>query len=430
MSFVGRVKLCNLEKGFGFITSTDGIDVFFHTSSCVDGAIPQKGDTVTFDCEENSHKPGQLQGKNISGGTGNKGITGGTPMTTTSSDVSAPGAGGAAPANVTVTGPMQGIVKNFNAEKGFGFIVGPDGSDIFLHIKAVVDGSIPQAGDTLTFNLEINPSKPGQLRAGNITGGTGTADTGKGKAGMGNIALNGENWIGGCSGFGPVDASNCGKGNSGPYAAHISGKGAGEADMMAAMMQMQMIGHPPINYASTENAFSVQGSFGTGEMACASGGGLAGKGEACKGEAGKGDSSCWGSKGESCMSGKGDCWGGKPDGWASGWGGKPDGWIGKGDVWGKGDPSCGKGDCWSKGDAWCGKAQGFKSEVGKGEGWMGKGDAWCGKGEGCQGEAIKGDWAGKGDGWGCKGEVPGGVKCELSKGEMVVNGVTYKVLQA
>merc|ERR1719272_441118 len=96
---------------------------------------------------ESPVKPGQMQASNITGGTGQPPKKGG--------------------------GAYQGACKSFNELKGFGFIVGPDGSDIFYHAQGIVDGSTPQAGDTLNYDLEPSKLKPDQVQAENITGGTG-----------------------------------------------------------------------------------------------------------------------------------------------------------------------------------------------------------------------------------------------------------------
>merc|ERR1719424_1008806 len=96
---------------------------------------------------ESPVKPGQMQASNITGGTGQPPKKGG--------------------------GAYQGACKSFNELKGFGFIIGPDGSDIFYHAQGIVDGSTPQAGDTLNYDLEPSKLKPDQVQAENITGGTG-----------------------------------------------------------------------------------------------------------------------------------------------------------------------------------------------------------------------------------------------------------------
>ncbi|MDP2670572.1 MAG: cold shock domain-containing protein [bacterium] len=49
---------------------------------------------------------------------------------------------------------MQGQVKFFKMEKGFGFIVSEEaGNDVFFHISQCEEGYQPQEGDVVTFEL-------------------------------------------------------------------------------------------------------------------------------------------------------------------------------------------------------------------------------------------------------------------------------------
>ena len=49
----GKVKMFNKEKGYGFIRSEDGTDVFFHYSALVMDAYKtaEEGELVEFDVE-------------------------------------------------------------------------------------------------------------------------------------------------------------------------------------------------------------------------------------------------------------------------------------------------------------------------------------------------------------------------------------------
>merc|ERR1712224_641426 len=100
-------------------------------------------------------------------------------------------------------------VKSFNPVNKYGFInfEGMDGG-LFFHAKSCI-GSFPQAGDTVKFDIEPNPSKPGSNQAVNITGGSQPLNfSGKGAKG---------------------------KGKGGPYGGDMGG-------MMAMMMAMMMGG--------------------------------------------------------------------------------------------------------------------------------------------------------------------------------------------
>lgn len=53
----GKVKFYNADKGFGFITKPDGVDIFFHISSWNAVAEPQGDERVKFDVEQGNKGP-------------------------------------------------------------------------------------------------------------------------------------------------------------------------------------------------------------------------------------------------------------------------------------------------------------------------------------------------------------------------------------
>lgn len=55
---VGRIKKLT-ERGFGFITASDGKEVFFHRSECKSVAFDSlnEGEEVTFDRESDAKGP-------------------------------------------------------------------------------------------------------------------------------------------------------------------------------------------------------------------------------------------------------------------------------------------------------------------------------------------------------------------------------------
>ena len=66
---------------------------------------------------------------------------------------------------------MNGTVKWFNAEKGFGFISNDEGGDdVFVHFSAIqADGfKSLNEGQKVTFETEQDPKNASKLRAVNV----------------------------------------------------------------------------------------------------------------------------------------------------------------------------------------------------------------------------------------------------------------------
>ena len=62
-----------------------------------------------------------------------------------------------------------GIVKFFNATKGFGFIQPDDGSkDVFVHVSAVESAGLPGLADKQRISFEIAKATSGKVSAINL----------------------------------------------------------------------------------------------------------------------------------------------------------------------------------------------------------------------------------------------------------------------
>ncbi len=49
---------------------------------------------------------------------------------------------------------MKGTVKFFNEAKGFGFIAGEDGKDVFVHKSSLGEGVTLHENDSVTYDVE------------------------------------------------------------------------------------------------------------------------------------------------------------------------------------------------------------------------------------------------------------------------------------
>jgi len=55
---------------------------------------------------------------------------------------------------------MKGTVKWYNARKGYGFIQGEDGKDVFVHRTSVPTGVFLHEGDKVEFEIESSDRGP------------------------------------------------------------------------------------------------------------------------------------------------------------------------------------------------------------------------------------------------------------------------------
>jgi len=60
---------------------------------------------------------------------------------------------------------MRGKVKMFNSARGFGFITGDDGKDVYVHTSAIQGGVALAVGDVVEYDVETGDRG---LRAKNV----------------------------------------------------------------------------------------------------------------------------------------------------------------------------------------------------------------------------------------------------------------------
>lgn len=60
----------------------------------------------------------------------------------------------------------SGVVKHYNDQKGYGFIVPDDGGpDVFMHVTNLVSTADIMKGDRVTYELEPPRRQPGKMSA-------------------------------------------------------------------------------------------------------------------------------------------------------------------------------------------------------------------------------------------------------------------------
>jgi CspA family cold shock protein len=166
----GVVKFFNQAKGFGFIARSDGGgDIFVHVTALHDSGLDglEEGDQVTFEAEHD-RRTGKENAVSLRVVGHGAAPAGRTPPRGRSAQ--APRGGGGGGGGRAQAGSGAGVVKWFNATKGFGFIQ-PDngGGDVFVHISAVEQAGFRSLSDgqAVAFDLEED-RRSGKLAAVNL----------------------------------------------------------------------------------------------------------------------------------------------------------------------------------------------------------------------------------------------------------------------
>jgi CspA family cold shock protein len=55
---------------------------------------------------------------------------------------------------------MKGTIKWYNARKGYGFILGDDGKEVFVHRTAIPAETALYEGDAVEFDIETSDRGP------------------------------------------------------------------------------------------------------------------------------------------------------------------------------------------------------------------------------------------------------------------------------
>ena len=63
---------------------------------------------------------------------------------------------------------MKGKIKFYNRMKGFGFIIGDDGTEYFVHESGLNDGVSIHENDKVTFNVEQGDRGPKAVKVAKL----------------------------------------------------------------------------------------------------------------------------------------------------------------------------------------------------------------------------------------------------------------------
>jgi CspA family cold shock protein len=176
----GTVKFFNGAKGFGFIAPSDGSpDVFVHVSAVERSGLRElnEGDLVSFEVEQD-RRSGKVAATNLRVTGSGPAPAGRAPQRPQGSyrsqdDFQRSAGAGRGTGSRQAEGSGRGVVKWFNATKGFGFIQ-PEtgGEDVFVHISAVERAGLRDLheGQTVSYEIERD-NRSGKASATNLRSG-------------------------------------------------------------------------------------------------------------------------------------------------------------------------------------------------------------------------------------------------------------------
>jgi len=150
-----KVKWFNAAKGFGFVTMSDGSpDAFLPMAVLRRAGYEDVREGASISCEV---------------GTGAKGPLVVTVLNLDNSTAVPAGMGGTGRGASRPAQTLEGAVKWFEADRGYGFIA-PDGGgkDIFIHVTALRRSGVNQVGPGQRVRVDVVDGRKG-LEADKVT---------------------------------------------------------------------------------------------------------------------------------------------------------------------------------------------------------------------------------------------------------------------
>lgn len=153
------VKWFNPTKGFGFVTPVDGSgDAFLHVSVVEGAGLTEIAEGTTIRCEIGTGQKGRQVGRILS-------VDASTAAASPRARPPMGGGEGRGQRDAPMGEPteMEGTVKWYSVEKGFGFVAAPDGGkDIFVHSNTLKRSQIATLEPEQAVRMTVVPTQKGR----------------------------------------------------------------------------------------------------------------------------------------------------------------------------------------------------------------------------------------------------------------------------
>lgn len=153
------VKMFNEDRGFGFVALDDGSgDAFLHINVLQSAGFdaPQTGTTLEVQVGQGQKGPQVTAVISVDASTAGQLPARSGPSTRRPM-------GSAARPDPSTAVPMDGVVKWFNPEKGFGFVQTQDGGrDVFVHISVLQEAGLATLADGAEVSMGVVETPKGR----------------------------------------------------------------------------------------------------------------------------------------------------------------------------------------------------------------------------------------------------------------------------